>query len=485
MRVVGLAVGRVLKLAGGRIGKPAAFWRSLLVFSVRRMNIARNKSKGRPQDATSGRAAKRVIAAAIIAPVSALAIAGAAVTAASAAPTSPAAHAGKIPAPDGYRGRLVSVTALHTLPNAAAVKAELTADGFATGAVRYGVRTYRLVYRTVSATGRPTTASGLLAVPVNTAHRLSVVSFAHGTEIYRGDAPSMEAHGFETASAYTYSSGGFATVEPDYLGLGTGPGPHPWMDVPSETTAELDMLHAARTYLAGQGRTLRSRVFVTGFSQGASAALGLGRALQSGALPGLRLGALAPISGAYDLRHAELPALLDGELVRLNLDPRLGAKYSVLYTAYGLVAFNRLHRFYTSPAEVFQAPYARTIQQLFDSNHTAQQVINGTPGTLGKLLTARGVAVLRHPSGGLATVLRIDDSVCHWAPAAPTRLYLATHDEQAVNANTWHCQADFAAMHRHVPVINLGTPEYQHSRHLGSNVAATARIVRWFSALAR
>ena len=483
MRVVGLTSGRVLWLAGGRIGRPAAFWRPLLVLSVRDMKIARNKSKGTPRDATSRRAAKRVIAAAIIGPVSALALAGAAAPAY--ASKTPAVHASKAPAPGGYRGRLVSVTALRTLPNRAAVKAELTADGFATGAVRYGVRTYRLVYRTVSATGRPTTASGLLAVPVNTAHRLSVVSFAHGTEIYRGDAPSMEAHGFETASAYTYSSAGFATVEPDYLGLGTGPGPHPWMDVPSETTAELDMLHAARTYLAGQGRTLRSRVFVTGFSQGASAALGLGRALQSGALPGLRLGALAPISGAYDLRHAELPALLDGELVRLNPDPRLGAKYSVLYTAYGLVAFNRLHRFYTSPAEVFQAPYARTIQQLFDSNHTAQQVINGTPGTLGKLLTARGFAVLRHPSGGLATVLRIDDSVCDWAPAAPTRLYLATHDEQAVNANTWHCQADFAAMHRHVPVINLGTPEYQHSRHLGSNVAATARIVRWFSALAR
>jgi hypothetical protein len=75
--------------------------------------------------------------------------------------------------------------------------------------------------------------------------------------------------------------------------------------------------------------------------------------------------------------------------------------------------------------------------------------------------------------------------VCDWAPAAPTRLYLATHDEQAVNANTWYCQADFAARHRHVPVINLGTPKYQHSRHLGSNVAATAQIVRWFSKLTR
>jgi hypothetical protein len=64
--------------------------------------------------------------------------------------------------------------------------------------------------------------------------------------------------------------------------------------------------------------------------------------------------------------------------------------------------------------------------------------------------------------------------------AAPIRLYLATNDEQAVNANTRHCQADFTARHRQVPVIDLGTPSYQGSRHLGSNVAGTARIVRWF-----
>src|SRR5215831_5712730 len=156
------------------------------------MNIARNKSKGKSQGATSGKAAKRVIAAAIIGPVSALALAGAAAPATAYASKAPTAHASKTPAPDGYRGRLVSVTALRTLPNRAAVTAELTADGFATGAVRHGVRTYRLVYRTVSATGQPTTASGLLAVPVSTAPRLSVVSFAHGTEVYRGDAPSMQ-----------------------------------------------------------------------------------------------------------------------------------------------------------------------------------------------------------------------------------------------------------------------------------------------------
>lgn len=66
-----------------------------------------------------------------------------------------------------------------------------------------------------------------------------MVSFTHGTEVFRGDAPSMSPAGFEPGPAYTYASAGFAVSDPDYLGLGTGPGLHPWMDVPSETTASL------------------------------------------------------------------------------------------------------------------------------------------------------------------------------------------------------------------------------------------------------
>ena len=428
---------------------------------------------------------KGTIAAAALAAVSALAAMSGAGLAAAASGSGPGAAARPVPAAHGYRGQLVSVTPLRTLPDQAAVRAELTADRFSAASVRYGVRTYRLVYRTVSATGHPTTASGLLAVPITGAGRLPVVSFTHGTEVYRGDAPSMQAHGFEPAPAYTYASAGFVTVDPDYLGLGTGPGTHPWMDVPSETTAAVDMLRAARAYLTGQGRTLREQVYVTGFSQGASAALGLGRALQDGAIDGFRLGALAPISGAYDFGGVEIPAVLDGELVKLNPDPKLGAKLSVLYGAYTLVAINRVRPFYTSPAEVFRPPYDGTIEQLINGNHTGPQVLAGTPGTLGKLLTRRGFAVLRHPAGGLATELRIDDSVCAWVPTAPARLYMATRDEQAVNANTAHCQADFAARHLRVPVVNLGTPSYQKSRHLGSNVAGTGAIVRWFSRLAR
>jgi hypothetical protein len=35
--------------------------------------------------------------------------------------------------------------------------------------------------------------------------------------------------------------------------------------------------------------------------------------------------------------------VLDGQLIRLNPNPQLGAKVAVLYTAWMLVGFNRVH----------------------------------------------------------------------------------------------------------------------------------------------
>lgn len=87
---------------------------------------------------------------------------------------------------------------------------------------------------------------------------------------------------FLSGPSIAYASAGFATVAPDYLGMGAGPGKHPWKDVPSETSASLDLLRAARQFTPSTGHTLDRDVLVTGFSQGASGALGLGRALQLG-----------------------------------------------------------------------------------------------------------------------------------------------------------------------------------------------------------
>lgn len=380
-------------------------------------------------------------------------------------------------APDTARGRLVSVVHLRTL-SAREVAAELRSDedgAWDAGAVRHGVDTYRVVYRTVDPKGRPTTASGLLAFPRNGERRLRTVSFAHGTELFKEDVASVSSEVWSQAPALTYASAGFAVVLPDYLGLGLGPGRQQWMDIPSETTTALDLLRAADSYAPTIGRQLGRDVFITGFSQGASAALGLARALQEGADPRFRVKALAPVSGAYAFRDVALPALLDG-----HADPKDG----VIYTALALVSFNRLHHVYDSPGEVFRAPYSGTIEGLLDGTHTGQEVMARTPDTVDELLTARGRALLAHPTDGLADALRVTDGVCaDWTPQAPVRLYYAEGDEQAVNGNSEHCQASFRARGVEAPLVDLGTPDYGGSRHLGSQRAATAAVVRWFASL--
>src|SRR5579859_2154043 len=419
--------------APGQVRWPSGFCPEPQVPSVEDMDrTPRNRIRNTPlrrlaRPVTAGLAVAAA-AASMAAPAAAIAVTAAPASAATITPATSASH----------RGQLVSATPLRTLPDRAAVTARLKADGFDPATDRYGVRTYRLVYRTVDAQGRPTTASGLLALPAGGPRDLPVVSFTHGTEVFRGDAPSMSPAGFEPGPAYAYASAGFAVSDPDYLGLGTGPGLHPWMDVPSETTASLDLLRASRAFVTSHGGTLRRQVMITGFSQGASAGLGLGRALQDGADPWFRLGALAPISGAYDFGGASLPSVLDGELARLNPDHQLGAKIAVLYTAWMLVGFDRVHPIAGMPDKIVRAPYARTIEALFDGRHTGDQVFTGLPGTVNELLTPFGLNLLRHPAGGLAAALRGTDRVCQgWTPNAPIRLYYATRDEQAVNASTF------------------------------------------------
>ncbi|MDT0444266.1 alpha/beta hydrolase [Streptomyces johnsoniae] len=376
-----------------------------------------------------------------------------------------------------HRGALVSAELLYTLDGRADAAAELAAAGFDGGVARYGVDAYRLVYRTVDAAGRPTTASGLLALPRSRHGALHPVSFAHGTGVHKEDAPSMQRQNFVSAATISYAAAGFAGIAPDYLGMGLGPGVHPWMDVPSETTASLDMLRASRAFAPGTGHTLRRNVLVTGFSQGASAALGLGRALQEGEDRWFRAGALAPVSGAYDFVGTTLASLLD--------EDRVAPEYGAVYSAYALVSVNRLHGgVYQDPAEVFRSEYADSVEELFDGTHTGREMMDGLPDSAEELLTERGRQLLAAPTGSFATALAAAGRVCtDWAPRMPTRLYMATGDEQAVVENTAWCRAELRANGRDVPVVDLGAVDYQGSRHLGSGVAATAATIDWFRVL--
>lgn len=332
-----------------------------------------------------------------------------------------------------------------------------------TSTVRYGVDAYRLVYKTVDTDGvTPRQASGLVVVPRTKRRHLRVVAWEHGTTIFKGDAPSTGADADARLIAYLFSGSGFIAVAPDYLGLGVGPGSHPYNQRSSEVTASVDMLRAARTFVTGKGRSWDGRILVSGFSQGGKVAIALGGALQGGADPGLSVGRLAAVAGPYDLLGAQIPN-------RGKLDP-IGVSFSLAYTA---VAWKSLYGLYQTPDEVFRAPYDRTMEKIFDGHHTQGQVFAALRPPK-EMFTPAFLTLAANPTGAMLAGVQGSDGACRYAPTFPIRLYAARTDEQVAFANSQHCRADFHARGVDVPLIDVG----KHG-HFGSEILAVPRIVRW------
>jgi hypothetical protein len=367
------------------------------------------------------------------------------------------------------RGALLAVTPVADLDRAEVARF-LASNGIDTATVTHGLRAYRLTYRTVTPRGAPTTATGLFALPKGGAHRLDVVADTHGTMASRTYAPSVvEDSG--RFSPYLHASAGRAVAAPDYLGLGEGPGLHPYMDTGSSVTATVDLLRAARTAAQRLDRPLTANLYATGFSQGGQVAMALGKALDEGADRHFTLRALAPVSGPYDLVGSEIPAMFDG---------RVNDVSGVFYLSYFLTAQNRLHPIYKDPAEVFRAPYDKVVESLFDTNHVEEEIIPALPGTVKELFTDAFYQRLRHPTGGLLESLRAQDGRCDWRPAAPVRLYSATGDTDVPLANSRACAADLARNGVKAPVLDQGTVD-----HGGAFKKAGPEIVRWFDSVQR
>ncbi|MFE1882710.1 alpha/beta hydrolase family protein [Streptomyces diastatochromogenes] len=372
----------------------------------------------------------------------------------------PAAVAG----PRGdHRGEVVSVVpvARHSRAEVARGLEELHVG---TDSLRYGVRAYRVTYRTVDPYGRPTTVTGLLTLPEGGGRTLGLVSDTHGTMADRDYAPSVSEDA--RAQSYLFASAGHAVAAPDYLGLGKGPGRHPYMDTRSAVTASVDMLRAARTAAGRLGRTVNGDLYATGFSQGGQVAMAVGRAVQHGDAPGFRLKALAPVAGPYDLAGTEVPALADG---------RVNDTSGVLYISYFLTAQNRLHHIYDNPAQVFRAPYADRVEGLFDGRHEEEGIVRQLAPNVKELLTDDFYRQLTHPTGGFLAALRANDHTCDWKPDVPVRLYAGEKDTDVPIGNARTCARTLARQGARVRVLDQGDVD-----HVGSYVTALPKIARWF-----
>lgn len=386
--------------------------------------------------------------------------------------TAPAALAATATAPAAARtvtiddrGSLVGAELLARM-SAGQVSDYLTRFKFPVPDRPQGADLYAVTYRTVAADGRPTTASGVVALPARSRKGLWTVSYAHGTLPTKADAGSV-ADGDGRAAPLMFAAAGFAGVAPDYLGLGTGPGFHPYMDAATEASASADLLRAAGELAGRQGRTLSGDVLVTGFSQGGHAAMALGKELRG--QDGYRLRGVAPIAGPYHVRKAELPALLAG-----RLDPFSAS----MYLAYWTVSMNRLHHFYDSPSEVFRDP---GVEKLFDGHHNFEQIAAGLPATPRDLVTDSYFKRIAEPSGAVLRALEANDGTCAgWRAGVPVRLYAARGDKDVAFANSRYCLRDLRAGGVKASLTDVGDVD-----HTTSALRSLPEVLDWFTGLRR
>lgn len=359
------------------------------------------------------------------------------------------------------RGALLGSTVVDRIP-ADKVGEYLRKANLDPSRARFGVIAERIEYRTVTPEGRPTVASGLVVRPDANPAAADLVSWAHGTMLYRGYAASVDPNDSTRSYAALFASAGYLTSAPDYLGLGTGPGAHPYLDVGSETTASLDALRATKQLAARERVRTTDRVLATGFSQGGPAAMALGRALSHGADRHLKLAALAPISGPYGLSGLVSKAL-SGEVDNASA-----------YIAYFTVAWNRLHHLYDSPAEAFRDP---SIVELFDGNHPDYEVFPKLPASVGELLTPQFIEKLKHPTGALRRAFQVADGTCDWRPGVPVHLFAANGDHTVPISNSGTCAGQLREHHAAAEVVDVGAVD-----HLPSAKLASSQILALFQA---
>lgn len=179
------------------------------------------------------------------------------------------------------------------------------------------------------------------------------------------------------------------------------------------------------------------------------------------------MSAIAPVSGPYDVKGAELPAVLDG---------RLDGRSAAFYLAYWLTSMDRVYDLYDNPARVFRKPYDTTVTGLFDGTKDFDTIVAGLPATPEKLITSTYYKRLENPSGTLLKAIRANDTTCRdLRPGVPVRLFAARGDRDVDIANSTSCLRDLRTGGVDATLTDVGEVD-----HFGSVMNAMPQVLDWF-----
>ncbi|WP_144413711.1 hypothetical protein [Kiritimatiella glycovorans] len=287
----------------------------------------------------------------------------------------------------------------------------------------YGVTVYTLSYDTFDHRGLASRASGRLCIPQGSGS-FPLLSYQHGTMYKR-----------------------------------------------SEAVACVDMLRAVRTYVEQTSSlSLNGDLYIFGYSQGGHATLALQRELETRHGDEFSLTASAPMAGPHDL---------SGVMADLMLGPQPSPDPG--YSAYLLLGYNGVYRWFDDLSDVLVPPYDVTLPAVLDGEHTAAQVNAEMPDIPREIFRPEFIAEFdADPDHVFREALRANDTYREWVPAVTTRFYHCSGDTTVPKENSWTAYSNFFA--RGCRCISIEDPGPVTDHEAGALPCIEAAL-QWFETL--
>ena len=326
----------------------------------------------------------------------------------------------------------------------------------------HGITLYRLTYRTAAPDGRLVTASGLLGIPRGRVHARGLVSWHHGTESLRTNAPSSKHVFHGLLPAAVFAGHGYLLLAPDYLGHGVSNEWHDYYLADHMAGVVRDFICAAKTVLDHSGVEVPSRLFLAGYSEGGYATLATQRALERAPIAGLSVAASAPVAAAVDLAGLGVAGALAGESV-----------YCSLYLAWIATTYARA---YDEPVtDVLTPEWAARTDSLFDGSRDGDATVAALPRDPRDLFSPDFLGAYDAGTDHWLVRRLRENSLLDWSPRAPIRAYYGAADVDVTPAQAGLLQENFRAHGGDATAICVGDVD-----HDASLLPAAVLLRDWF-----
>lgn len=327
-----------------------------------------------------------------------------------------------------------------------AIKPNLVKAGFIdANRTVYGYKAFKIPYTTHDEKGDEVKVSGLFVIPtglptvVTTQLGLSMVSDDHGTIFAKNEAPSAIADNTgapDGSSILMTALGGFATLQPDYIGFGDSKDHyHPFILKNSLANATVDFIKQVKIFAKDNNITLNNQLFLTGYSEGGYASMATLKKIEEEQLADIKVTMAAPMAGPYALK-----AMADGVLN----EAKLGVPSFMANVGYSYAKAND-----EEVSSIINEPYASQLPTLFngdlDRTKIDPQLTQDTTGAKGLFVQSFVTDYFKNETNWFKVAVT-ENSLHAWVPTTPVRLVHCEGDDVIPYAISQLTEATMKAM---------------------------------------